>query len=184
MHQQILTKFAPFCASLGLSLMMVSVDSAWASSFRASQKSLLGDSFWSGSFSGNDINNNNLLEINELNTFNLRLALDSVSFSLENLLDFEYSLGSTSSIFFNVQKRVDINDEFVDYKDYILNVNGFVPFSRLSIINYFNDEPISIADGASNQPVEIESIPEPLTIGGVVLAGVMGSFFKKKIKNC
>lgn len=179
MKQGLIIKISTVCVSLGLSLMTTLVDSAWGNTFTFKQNSISGESFWSGSFSGNDLNNNKILEKDELNSFSLILALDLVPFSLTNLSDFEYLLDSTGLIQFYVQGRKDINNKFVSYREYDLSVNGFVPFSRLSVISYFDDTPISIADGASNQSVDVQPIPEPLTLGGVFLASVIGASFKK-----
>lgn len=183
MTQKLLTKISTFCVSFGLCLISISVNTALASPFTFNQNSISGESFWSGSFSGNDLNKNNILETNELNNFNLLLALDSVSFSLTNLSDFEYYLGTTDLISLSVQKKIEINNKFATAKEYSLTVNGFIPFSRLSVLTYLGEDPISVADGASNQPIEIQSIPEPLTLGGVLLASLIGANFKKISKK-
>ncbi|ACK69111.1 hypothetical protein PCC7424_0652 [Gloeothece citriformis PCC 7424] len=163
--------------------MAISVNHAWANPFTFKQNTITGESFWSGTFSGNDINNNNILETNELNSFDLLLDLDSVSFFLNNLSDFEYVLGSTNLISFSVQKTVALDDELATSREYSLSVNGFVPFSRLSVLTFLGDEPVSIADGASNQPVNVKPVPEPLSLGGILLASFMGTSFKRILKK-
>ncbi len=116
--------------------MLISAHPAQGTAFSLKQNGFSGEPFVSGTFSGEDINHNNILERHELNSFKSKLAASSV-------------------------------------------------FSVLVIYYYLdlNDNPFAVADGRSNQPVVVRAVPEPLTIGGAIVAGLLGTSFRKKLES-
>lgn len=162
-------KIATVFAGLGLSL--ISTFPALGATFSFSQKTITGEPFVSGTFSGVDSNNDSFIQIDELTSFDALLEFNSVAFSLDNLFEFTYAKETNNSLYFYVQKRVDVNNDFASSELYDLAVNGFESFSFLSVTFFKDDEPFAIADGGSDRPVQVSqvrSVPEPSAIKSLI----------------
>ena len=134
-----------------------------------------------GSFSGNDLNNDNTIDISELNDWEvLSFGFSDPGFngSLNSDTDFEFD--------FNFNLASQELESFV-FADTALPPFGFSitlndPFTAGSLGTV-----ITIADGRTrNDPlwmrIRARQVPEPVSTLGAALAIGLGTFFKRKLK--
>ncbi len=154
-----------------LGLIMFPVNPSLAAIFTFKQKGLSGEQFLSGTFTGEDSNGDNKLDLNELSAFDLPvppLSSPPTSWSLNNLIRFEYFLGTPNLIDLTADKQVDINDGVIVSETYELVVSGSNPSSGFGITTIFSDGLIRAADDFSDRPVQVQqvnpaatTVPEP-----------------------
>ena len=166
----------------GVGLILFSAQAGLATTFYLQQKDDFGDIALSGQFSGEDINNNSLLSLDELTSFDLSTYGNPV-YTLENFTSFFYALDGNQTISFIAEKTEDINDGTILYIDYFLSVDSESdPITFGSDTTYLTDGSIIIGDIFSTQPVQVSTaqVPEGNNIIALSVLGFLALLQKQR----
>ncbi len=190
MFKLTITKVTVVTATAALSLGVFKVNPAQAAGFSFSQTGFTGGGTLSGMFSGDDTDNNEVINLTELTSWMLSFtgdsAVDDISHnSLSNLVNFAYSIPGNFLAF--LASGDDLNDPntagaisiFAGLGGATIAFNDASVLVDLDIGMCVSNEDCSVSSALIS--VTPKPIPEPLTMLGVGTAVGFGSFFKRKL---